>query len=759
MNTGFGGSANTRTKAVEELQRLLLRGLHYGMLAQPADSEHRKNDEASRNPNGIFASSLPLDDPVAATCMPESWVRASMLVRLNSLVTGASGVQESTVRNLMQLIEHDITPRIPIRGSISASGDLSPLSYIGGVMQGKPNLTAWVGKRSTGERRVTRADVALAQANIAPVKLVAKEGLAIVNGTAVSAGVAALAIHEAHCQAVLSQVLTAMSVEALCGTDESFHPFFARVRPHPGQEESARNIYSFLAESQLVHRSDGLEEASLRQDRYSIRTASQWIGPVLEDLLLAHQQVIIEVNSVTDNPLVFVNGDESRILHGGNFQAKAITSAVEKIRQGCQTIGRMLSVQCTELINPITNRGLPPNLVVDEPSESFIWKGTDIMVAALQSELGFLANPVGTHVQTAEMGNQALNSLALISARYTLDALDVLTQISAIHLIALCQALDLRAMSVNYLESFHPIFTRQTRESFEGLCEDKTWLDKCEPILWTEFKKHLDQTTCIDSGKRFLFIISSLQPTILQAAPTSLETLEALKLWSQRCSAVALEQFIANRSHYVSHPDATPFLSSSSCRMYRFVREQLSVPFLQEATIRTPEPELVETKSIDENAQNWAAGKIETPTVGSHMTIVYQSMRNGALYGAVMDCLAEDTTEGKLNNGNSLAKETRAEPIINGHSPPKEPIAEQISNGDTPSKKPIPELTTNANGSPKDPIPTQFPNGPIPSQPINGNIPPKEINAELLVNGDGDTLELDPVGNSDVLAVNGGGTC
>ena len=145
-----------------------------------------------------LASSLPLDDPLAATCMPESWIRASMSIRLNSLSTGVSGVQVATTDCLAELLNHDIVPRIPIRGSISASGDLSPLSFIGGVMQGKPTLTTWTGDRSAGQRRIARADIALKEAGIRSVKLGPKEGLAIVNGTAISAGVAALAMHEAH---------------------------------------------------------------------------------------------------------------------------------------------------------------------------------------------------------------------------------------------------------------------------------------------------------------------------------------------------------------------------------------------------------------------------------------------------------------------------------------------------------------------------------------------------------------------------------
>lgn len=634
VNTGFGGSANTRTKAVEELQRLLVRELHYGILAQPDTLKFQKEGE---KPQAM--TTLPLDDTMAATCMPESWTRAGMIIRLNSLSSGASGVHLSTVNALAQLLEHNITPRIPIRGSISASGDLSPLSYIGGVMQGKSTLTTWAGDRSTGQRRIVKANLALAEANIKPIVLGAKEGLAIVNGTAISAGVAALAMHEIHAQAILSQVLTAMSVEALRGTDESFDRFFAEVRPHPGQRESAANIYAFLAESRLVHRSDGSEETSLRQDRYSIRTASQWLGPVLEDLLLAHQQVLIEINSVTDNPLV--DAQQNRMLHGGNFQAKAITSAMEKVRQGCQTIGRMLSVQCTELINPATNRGLPPNLVIDEPSVSYIWKGSDIMIAALQSELGFLANSVGSHVQSAEMGNQALNSLALISARYTLDALDVLTQISAVHLIALCQGMDIRVMNINFLNAFESTFAQEFRGSFESLSEDYSWLDRLEPILWSAFKRSCDETTSRDSERRFEFIITSLQPKILELAPSSVETLLALKAWTKRCSFLALEAYTINRDSYILNPNAVPYLGSASRHMYKFVREQLHVPLMHKECIRTPEPELVDGET--DHTRNDQSEALDTLTVGSFMTAVYESMRNGTLYAVVMRCLQEIT--------------------------------------------------------------------------------------------------------------------
>lgn len=473
VNTGFGGSADARSHDVEKVQQSLISHLTCGIVADgkqelalnsnghPSQSnEHSSqiNGEAHTGNSGqsngqqkqqrvSVRSPLPLNDPLAATCMPESWARASMLIRLNSLAGGASGIRADIVESLMNLLNKDVVPRIPVRGSISASGDLSALAWIGALMQGKTSATAFSGSRDfEGARRVKRADVALSEAGIAPISLHAKEGLAIVNGTAVSAGVAALAAHESLHLAALSQVLTAMSVEALRGSDESFEPFIARVRPHPGQVDSARNIKAFLTGSQLLNRHDSQNVATLRQDRYSLRTASQWIGPVLEDFALAYDQLTVELNSVTDNPLV--DSETGRVLHGGNFQARAVTSAAEKLRQGLQSIGRMLFTQCTEMINPATSWGLPPNLCSDDPNDSFLFKGLDVVVAGLTSELGFLANPVGSHVQTAEMGNQALNSLALVSARYTLEAVDVLSQIASAHLLALCQALDLRTIEI-----------------------------------------------------------------------------------------------------------------------------------------------------------------------------------------------------------------------------------------------------------------------------------------------------------------------
>lgn len=219
VNTGFGGSADKRSMNSLDLQQCLISDLTCGIVADGTVGDR-------------LDGGLPLQDPLAATCMPESWVRASMLIRLNSLAAGASGVRVDLVRSLEQLLNSAISPRIPLRGSISASGDLSALAWIAAVMQGKPSATAMAGCRhSPCKRHVVTARVALREAGVEPITLEAKEGLAVVNGTAVSAAVASLAMYECANLAALAQVLTAMSVEALHGSDESFHPFIAQVRP------------------------------------------------------------------------------------------------------------------------------------------------------------------------------------------------------------------------------------------------------------------------------------------------------------------------------------------------------------------------------------------------------------------------------------------------------------------------------------------------------------------------------------------------
>ncbi|KAF2995265.1 hypothetical protein E8E13_003914 [Curvularia kusanoi] len=651
VNTGFGGSADVRTKNVVDLQRALIREFHYGILPQ-ATRDHVPS--AMNEKPKQHSHDLSLEGNIGQSYLPWSWARAGILIRINSLINGCSAIRSVIAERMQDLLNHDLIPMIPLRGSISASGDLSPLSYICGAIQGKSTI------RLLSRGADLYADQALANAGLTPVELQAKEGLAVVNGTAISAAAAALILHDANGLALMAQILTAMSVEALMGTVESFLPFFSQVRPHPGQIESARNILAFLSGSQLVQVNDGAE-SSLRQDRYSIRTAPQWLGPILEDFVLAHQQVSIECNSATDNPLVDPSGT---FLHGGNFQAKAVTSAMEKIRQGLQGIGRMLFSQCTEIINPATNRGLPPNLIAEDPSLSLIFKGTDIHIAALAAELGFLANPVN-HVQTAEMGNQSLNSLALISARYTHTAIDVLTQLMAAHLVALCQALDLRALHVQFLDAYKAEFVGLVEEYCGGAELHDSGCDGAGPecfevgiqlpadtpsvsvpelsnlsppaapkpqaastiasLLWHQLLKAFDSTTSLDADARFLAIAKSLRQVLLDhpTFPTAPDCVQRMQGFTEALASSLRDAWCAHRDSYLVHGDATPLLGEASRTVYGFVRRTLGVPLLATRQLLTPRSEELECGSARHGGL--------APTVGSYTGAVYRALRDGSL--------------------------------------------------------------------------------------------------------------------------------
>lgn len=559
--------------------------------------------------------------------MPEAWVRSTLAIRSNSLAHGNSGVRSVLVDGLIYMLNNNVTPVIPLRGSISASGDLIPLSYVAGALQGSPGVQVWV--EGQNGRQQIGADVALSNYSKAPLRLGPKEGLALVNGTAVSAGVGALALHDAHGLIILSQLLTAMGVEAVCGSVESFDPFFAQCRPHPGQAEAASNIRSFLLGSPLVsnNKSDGVRSDCLPQDRYSFRTAAQWLGPQIENMMLADEQIQVEINSTTDNPIIDIANE--KILHGGNFQAMSITSAVEKIRVSLQVVGRMLFSQCTELINPVTNNGLPPNLTADEPSESFLLKGIDVCAASLQAELGFLTMPTEPHVQYAEMGNQSLNSLALLSARYTHTAINVLSQLSAAYLLTLCQALDLRVLNMRFLADIEPKFRAYTTDCLNSYL---TELDQLHSNLWMHFQGEYRKTTAVDSIQRFPLIIQSLQPIIVSHACSyskkdTLLPLKTVQQWAERCSGVSLHSYRSARQLYGANPDASGSLAISTRRIYKYIRETLEVPF---------------QISLDDKDGN--PGNLQNLTIGAQVSKINSAIQNGAIYVPVMECLrnAED---------------------------------------------------------------------------------------------------------------------
>ncbi|KAL4940764.1 hypothetical protein BDV06DRAFT_15741 [Aspergillus oleicola] len=595
VNSGFGGNADTRTNAHEDLQKALI--------------QHQNTAVVLPSDKGHAASSIIRNLPSHAIPIPI--VKAAMAARANSLIRGHSAVRVEIVRNLATMLNEDFTPVVPLRGSISASGDLTPLAYIAGALEGNSDIWIHTGEKRGGE--IVPADKALRMLGIEPLTFRPKEGLGMINGTAFSTGAASLVLYEANQLVLLTQVLTAMTAEALLGTQRNFDPFIADVRPHPGQKEVAANIHRFLSDSKLTldhnHSSSSNE---LAQDRYPLRTASQWIGPHVENMALALSQVSIELNSTTDNPLF--DASKSEIHHGGNFQASTITNAMEKTTSAMQSLGKLIFTQHSELLNPMLSKGLPPNLCVDDPSLSFALKGVDINMASYMSELGYLNTPISNFVQTADVNNQPVNSLALIGARYAGDAVEVFSLMIASHIYALCQAVDLREM--------HKTFEAAARKQMIGATSDilGSVSDADVESVWTEIMHHWNKHPSLDHDARAQTSVSNALGTLftlLTKAGAGTVDATAVSKWQSTLTEILTKSCADNRKAYMATPPAGSLLCSSSAKIYNFVRQTLQVPM---------------HKGLVDHPTYTGAGSgdgAEKKTIGTHIGTIYAALREG----------------------------------------------------------------------------------------------------------------------------------
>jgi len=378
---------------------------------------------------------------------PREVVRAMLLLRANTLALGHSGCRPAVVDAILALLAHGIHPVVPEQGSVGASGDLAPLAHLALPLIGR-------GEVEVGGAVIPAVD-ALRDAGLAPLVLEAKEGLALLNGTQMMGAVGALLLADADRLMRTASVAAAMSVEALLGTDVAFAAEYQLARPHPGQVAVAAELRHLLRDSTL--QTGHHASAHKVQDPYSLRCVPQVHGAVRDALDHLRRVLDIELNSATDNPLVFPGGGVAsadtlatgggRVISGGNFHGEPIALALDFAKMALAELGSISERRSALLVDPRLNGGLPPFLAASSGIDSgmMIYQYT---AAALASEHKVLAHPASVDSIPTSANQEDHVSMGSIAARHARTVLQGVERILAIELLLAAQALDLRLSMV-----------------------------------------------------------------------------------------------------------------------------------------------------------------------------------------------------------------------------------------------------------------------------------------------------------------------
>jgi histidine ammonia-lyase len=364
--------------------------------------------------------------------------RAILATRLTSLARGFSGVRYKLLQQLASLLTQDILPLMPQEGSVGASGDLTPLSYLAAVLAGEREVLY------QGERQSTQS--IFTQLNIEPLTLKPKEGLAIMNGTAAMTGIACLAYQRAEYLSQLTTRITSLASIALKGNAYHFDEKLFSVKPHLGQNRVAERIRSDLQVTESAPRHD-----TRLQDRYSLRCAPHIIGVLEDSLPWLRQFIENELNSANDNPII--DAEDEHILHGGHFYGGHIAFAMDSLKTAVANLADLLDRQMAQLMDPKFNHGLPANLSGASAEQIMInhgFKAVQIAVSAWTAEALKLTMPASVFSRSTECHNQDKVSMGTIAARDCIRILELTEQVAAAVLFAAVQGVELRG-NVNAL--------------------------------------------------------------------------------------------------------------------------------------------------------------------------------------------------------------------------------------------------------------------------------------------------------------------
>ncbi len=385
--------------------------------------------------------------------LSEEECRASVLARVNCFARGYSGVRPALIDRLMALLNRGVTPCIPALGSVGASGDLVPSSYIAAVLMGEREVYF--------EGRICPASEAMVAAGIEPIRPAPKEALALVNGTTVMTAIAGLASEAAARLLAVADACTALTVEVLQGVSGAFDPFIHEIaKGHDGQRISATRVRTLLEGSELVQQYEEVVDAfgtlsegrrqldTPIQDHYSVRCAPQCIGAVEDAMTWIRSTLTSELNSSHDNPLF--DPDAGRVHSGGNFSGFHVGMAADTLKVGVSSVADLLDRQFALVVDAQYNRGLGVGCrhpLPDEHPEAgthYGFRGMQLVISALTAEALNAATPMTTFSRSTACHNQDKVSMATIAARQAREIVKLTEQVAAIHLLLLAQAADLR---------------------------------------------------------------------------------------------------------------------------------------------------------------------------------------------------------------------------------------------------------------------------------------------------------------------------
>ena len=404
INTGFGKLASVRisTEQVRQLQVNLVRSHACGV----------------------------------GTPLSEAETRAMIVLRANALAKGLSGARPVIVETLCAMLNAGVHPVIPSQGSVGASGDLAPLAHLAQVVIGEGEAICKGEKFSGG--------AAMKRANIAPVALEAKEGLSLLNGTQGMLALLSLALYDADILADTADVAASLSLDALRGSPGAFDSRIMHARAYPGAGTTARYLAHLNEGSQIRESHRAAEKDPRVQDAYSLRCTPQVHGAVRDSLVYAREMALVELNSATDNPLVFLkeNG-EGDIISGGNFHGQPLAMAADQMAIALATLGGIAERRIEQMTNPLTS--LLPAFLTPEPGLNSGFMIAQVTAAALTSENRALATPHSVDSISTSGNQEDYVSMGMSGARRLARILHNLRHILAIELLAACQGIDLLA--------------------------------------------------------------------------------------------------------------------------------------------------------------------------------------------------------------------------------------------------------------------------------------------------------------------------